>query len=225
MWQRNMVFNVNTVETGRSDFEIKDRFQASLAREFEFIKSFKTTASLYYEGRTGNPYSFAYSTDLNQDGFAGNDLVAVPSGSTDSRFDFSALSTAQQTAMFAYIQSSGLSKYAGGYAPKNAFFQPWVNRLDLSVKQSVPLHLGGAKLDLIFDFTNFGNFISKSLFNYTERAPTGPAQDLFDRILVGNASIDNVTGKIKPTSFAPASFLVDNTMSRWRVQLSARLSF
>ncbi len=225
MWQRNMVFNQDAGEVGRSDFEVKDRIQASVSREFEFIKQFKTTVSLYYEGRTGNPYSFAYSNDLNQDGQAGNDLVAIPSGPGDARFDLTALPTAQQDAMFAFIQNSGLSKYAGGYAPKNAFYQPWVNRLDLSIKQSVPLHFKKSKLDLILDFTNFGTFVSKSLFNYVERAPTGPAQDLFERRLVGNATIDNTTGKIKPTTWAPAGFLVDDTMSRWRIQLTARLSF
>ncbi len=225
MWQRNMAFNQGSVEVGTSDFEIKDRIQASLSREFEFIKKYKTTASIYYEGRTGNPYSFAYSGDLNQDGMAGNDLVAIPTGLTDSRFDFSAMTTAQTDAMFASIQSLGLAKYAGSFAPKNSFVQPWNNRLDLSIKQAIPLHFKTAKLDLILDFTNVGNFISKSLFNYIERAPTGAGQDLWERRLVGNATIDNTTGKIKPTTWAPADFLVDNTMSRWRVQLSARLSF
>ncbi|MEO7700595.1 MAG: TonB-dependent receptor [Opitutus sp.] len=225
MWQRNMVFNQDAGEVGRSDFEVKDRLQVGIAREIELVKRFKTTTSLYYEGRSGNPYSFAYSTDFNQDGQAANDLIAVPSDVNDSRFDFSALSTTQRDAMFAFIQGSGLSKYGGGYAPKNAFYQPWVNRLDLSLKQSIPLHAKTTKLDLILDFTNFGSFLSRSLFNYVERAPTGPAQDLFERRLVGNAQIDNATGKIKPTTWAPADFLVDDTMSRWRIQLTARLSF
>lgn len=225
MWQRNYVFNQDSGEVGRSDFEVRDRIQTSLAREFEFIKGYKTTGYLYYEGRSGNPYSFAYSTDLNQDGQAANDLIAVPTGPSDARFDFSALSTASSDAMFAFIQTSGLAKYAGSYAPKNTFFQPWVNRLDVGVKQNIPLHFKTARLDLILDCTNFGNFLSKSLFNYVERAPGGPGGDLFERRLVGSATIDNTTGKIKPTTWAPADFLVDNTMSRWRMQLSARLTF
>lgn len=223
-WQRNVVFNQGTVETGTSDFEVKDRIQASLSREFEFVKNCKTTASLYYEGRTGSPYSYAYSGDLNQDGFSGNDAVAIPTSQGDSRFDFSAMTQANIDAMFASISSLGLNKYAGGYAPKNAFYQPWVSRLDLSIKQQIPLHFKTAKLELVMDFTNFGTFISKSLFNYTYRAPS-TVNDVFDRRLVGNATIDNTTGKIKPTTWAPADFLVDDTMSRWRIQVSARLSF
>jgi hypothetical protein len=223
-WQRNAVFNQGAVEVGTSDFEIKDRVQVALTRQFEFIRHFRTTASLYYEGRSGNPYSFAYSSDLNQDGFAGNDLVAVPTDANDPRFDFSSLTATQIDSMMAFFKTSGLSRYAGGYAPKNVFYQPWVNRLDLKLSQNIPLHFKTASLDLFLDFTNFGNFISKSLFNYVERAPS-TVNDVFERRLVGNASIDNTTGKIKVTSFAPSDFLVDNTMSRWRVQVGARLKF
>jgi hypothetical protein len=223
-WQRNAVFNQGSVETGTSDFEIKDRIQANLARRFELIKGYKTTASLYYEGRTGTPYSYAYSSDMNGDGFAGNDLVAIPTGPSDARFDLSALPLAQSNAMFAFFNSSGLAKYAGSYAPKNIFFQPWVNRLDLKLNQNIPIHFHKSQLDLALDFTNFGNFISKDLFNYVERAPSN-VNDVFDRRLVGNASIDPVTNKIKVTSFAVSDFVIDNTMSRWRIQVSAKLSF
>ena len=58
----------------------------------------------------------------------------MPTSTTDARFDFSALPQAQSDAMFAYINNSGLAKYAGSYAPKNVFNQPWVNRLDLHVE-------------------------------------------------------------------------------------------
>jgi len=222
-WQRNAVFNQGAVETGTSDFEIKDRVQLTLTRRFEFIKKFRTTASLYYEGRTGTPYSYAYSNDLNQDSMSGNDLIAVPTDAADPRFDFSALTAAQIQSMLDFYKNNGLSQYAGAYAPKNAFYQPWINRLDLHLGQEIPLHWK-AKLELFLDFTNFGNFISKSMFNYVERAPS-TVNDVFDRRLVGTATIDNVTGKIKVATFAPTDFLIDNVMSRWRVQLGARLKF
>ncbi|MBI3885927.1 MAG: TonB-dependent receptor [Opitutae bacterium] len=224
MWQRNAVFNQDQVENGRSDFEVRDLVQAYVARQFEFVKKWRTTVSLYYEGRTGSPYSFAYSSDLNQDGMPGNDLVSVPTDLSDSRFDFSGLSATQQAAMLAFFQSSGLNKFAGGHAPKNSFYQPWVNRLDLKFKQDVPLHYRKAKLSLELDFTNFGTFLSQSLFNYVERAPS-TINDVFERRLLGNATIDNTTGKIRVTSFQTSDFLIDNTQSRWRIQVAARLTF
>ena len=224
MWQRNAVFNQGALEVGTSDFEVKDRVQASFAYQFKFWRDLKTTASLYYEGRSGSPYSYAYSNDLNNDGFAGNDLVAIPSDVNDPRFDFSGLPTAQRDAMFAYIQASGLSKYAGSYVPKNTLYQPWVNRLDLKLSQKIPFHFKNTEVELWLDFTNFGNFISKSLFNYVERAPS-VVNDVFERKLVGNATINTTTGKISPTTWSPSDFLVDNVMSRWRIQVGARLKF
>lgn len=229
MWQRNAVFNQSTqdrlfVETGTSDFEISQRVQLTLTRNFEFIRNYRTVASLYYEGRSGSAYSFAYSNDMNNDGMAGNDLVAVPSGPSDARFDLTALTSAQQAAMFAFFDTSGLSKYAGSYAPKNSFSQPWVSRLDLKFTQHIPLHFKSAKMEFFMDFTNFGNFLSKKLFNYVERAPSA-INDVFERRLVGNASINTADGKIRVTTFSPTNFLIDNTMSRWRMQVGAKISF
>ncbi len=224
MWQRNAVFNQGAVEVGTSDFEIKDRIQARFAYQFKFWRDFKTTAALYYEGRSGTPFSYAYSNDMNNDGMSGNDLVAIPTDVNDARFDFSSLPAAQRDAMFAYIQASGLSKYAGSYAPKNILYQPWVNRLDLHLEQDVPFHFKNSKLNLFLDFTNFGNFLSKSLFNYVERAPS-TVNDVFDRKLVGNATINTTTGKITPTTWAPTDFLIDNVMSRWRIQVGAKIVF
>jgi len=222
-WQRNAVFNQSRVEIGTSDFEVKDRLQMNFSRQIKVIKNAKTVIALAYEGRSGTPYSYAYSSDLNQDSMAGNDLVSIPTGANDSRFDFSALSPAQVQSMLDFMSSNGLSKYAGSYAPKNAFYQPWVNKLDLKVSQEIPLHWN-SRLKVYADFTNFGSFVSKSLFNYVLRAPS-TSNDVFDRRLVGNAAIDNATGKIKVTSFAPGDFLIDNTMSRWRLQVGATLEF
>jgi hypothetical protein len=226
-WQRNPVFNQGAVEEAHSDFEIRDRFQLTLTREFEFKKKWKTLASLYYEGRSGNPYSYVYASDLNGDSRADNDLVAVPTGPTDARFDFSGMTATSQAAYFDYINSHGLSKYAGGYAPKNAFQQPWVNRLDIKISQTIPV-AGPVKLELFADFINFGSFLSKKLFNYYEE-PVLISNDVFRRLSLGTAAY-SATGRIQPqANFSPAvantNFVLENVQSRWRMQVGAKLSF
>lgn len=221
-WQRNVIFNQAVVENGRSDFEVKDRVLISGSREFEWVKKWKTTVSLNYEGRTGNPFSWIYSNDLNTDGTS-NDTVAVPTGLSDPRFDFSGLSAADQQKYLDFIQSSGLAKYAGGVAPKNAFTQPWVNKLDLHVAQIVPLHFQTAQLEVFFDWTNFGSFVSRRLFNYYEEA-FRQTNDVFRRQFIGAAAY-NAAGQIRPTTIVPDGFTYDNGQSRWRVQFGARLKF
>ncbi|BET65541.1 TonB-dependent receptor [Opitutales bacterium ASA1] len=222
-WGRNVVFNQNTEEVGTADFEIKDRVQFSLNRQFEFVKNWRTLVSLYYEGRTGNPYSWVYSNDINGDGWTQNDTIAVPDGASDARFDFSAMTAGQLDAYLAFMESSGLSKYAGGVAPKNAFYEPWVNRLDLKFEQTIPMR-GDVRMKLFFDFINFGAFISRSLFDYTEISPL-LSNDVFRRRQIGNATYEN--GLIRPAAFTsePAGFNIDNGMSRWRIQLGAKLEF
>ncbi len=228
-WQRNVVFNQSAVENGVSDFEVRDRLQVSYSRQIEVYKNWKTIVSVYYEGRTGNPFSWVYgsvgaaSGDLNGDGRTDNDLVAVPSGVDDARFDFSGMTTAQRDAMLAFIQSSGLGRYAGGVAPKNGFTEPWFNRLDLKFVQQIPVY-SSVKLSLFFDFINFGSFIDDELFSYTEVAP-GISNDVFRRRFLSAASY-GTDGRIRPTYTAtPGDFGIDNGMSRWRIQLGARIEF
>ena len=198
----------------------------------QFIKKWKTTVSLNYEGRTGNPFSWIYSNDLNGDGTA-SDTIAVPSGATDSRFDFSGLSAAELEKYLSFSQSRGLGKYAGGVAPKNGFDQPWVNKLDLHVSQEVPLNFKTAKLEVFLDWTNFGSFLSRKLFNYYEEAARN-TNDVFRRQFIGPA-VYGTDGRIivqrstaaqaTPTAFAPDGFIYDNGQSRWRIQVGAKLKF
>ena len=190
------------------------------------MKKFKSTASLYYEGRTGNPYSWVFGGDLNGDGVSFNDRVLIPTGPSDGKFDFSGMTTAQSDAFFAFIQTSGLSQYAGKVVPKNSSTEPWFNKLDLKLVQSIPLH-GPVKLDLFLDFVNFGSFINSKMFNYTEIAPN-LSNDVFRTRTLTSATSYTVDGRIKPTytfTPGPTGFLIDNGMSRWRIQLGAKLSF
>ncbi len=230
-WAFNIVFNQGQVEETRSDFEVRDRLQASFTKEFSFFKRFKSSATLYYEGRSGLPYSFVYSGDLNFDGSSANDAVAVPTGASDARFDFSGMTADQQTAYFAFIQKSGLGKYAGGYAPRNSFIGPWQNRLDLHFSQEVKV-AGPVHVEMFVDFINFGNWISKDLFNYVETL--GSPGNSNQNVVLGNASYA-ADGRVRPTVSLNADgtlvlptasqFLPNNGDSRWRVQGGVRLKF
>ncbi len=239
-WQFNNVFNQNAVEVGRSDYEIRDRLQASVSREFRFYRDNLTTVSLYYEGRTGQPYSYVYSNDLNGDGFGGNDLVAVPKGTTDPRFNFTGLSADQQAAYFGFLQSSGLDKYAGGYAPRNAFTTQWQNRLDLRVTHELPVYRN-IKIEFFADFMNFGSWINKKLFNYVLEI-NGSTTNSSQLRTFSNATYD-AAGLVKPTLITdtqhplglnpdgtanvPSTSLIvpNNADSRWKVQGGVSLKF
>ncbi|MEO6002252.1 MAG: carboxypeptidase regulatory-like domain-containing protein [Opitutus sp.] len=228
-WVRNAVFNQNTVELSRSDFEVKNRVQLTLTREWEFVKRWKTFGSLYFEGRNGNPYSFTYNSDLNGDGVSGNDLVYVPAGVSDPNVDFSALTAAQTTAYLAYIDKSELGQYKGTYARRNSFILPWQNRLDIRLSQKVPI-AGPAELELFADFINFGYWLSRDFFGYVEEL--GNNNGVYARRLLGTASYSS-DGRLRPAgvtldaagNYVPAGAQINPLASRWRIQFGARLKF
>lgn len=223
-WFRNATFNQNTVEEDTADYEIRNEVKVGLTRQFEFVKKWRTTATLFYNGRTGNPYSWVFGGDLNGDGVPFNDRVAVPSGANDSRFDFSQMSPAQRDAFLTFVSSSELAKFAGGIAPKNAFVEPWMNRLDLKLQQEVPIH-GPMRLSFILDFINLGSFIDKDFFGYTELAPF-LSNGVYRTRTLTNGTAYGPDGRIRPTfTSQPVGFAIDNGMSRWRIQFSAKLEF
>jgi hypothetical protein len=232
-WQFNSVFNQNQVEVARSDYEIRNRVQASVSREFHFTKDLVTTISLYYEGRTGQPYSWVYSNDLNGDGFSTNDLMAVPTGPTDPRFDFGGMTPAQQTAYFATINADkDLPKYAGKIMPRNAGTAPWQNRLDLRFVQDLPAYKR-VKLQFHLDFINFGAWVARGFFNYVQEINSSPSNGGQTRAL--GAATYTAAGLIRPTISTdqanqitlPSSSVIlpNNGDSRWKIVAGVHLLF
>lgn len=231
-WGFNVVFNQGAIEEVRSDYEIRDRIQASISKEFSFFDRYKTTATLYYEGRSGQPFSYVYSGDLNSDGNNANDVFFVPTGLDDPRFNFASMTTAQQAAYFDFIESSGLDAYAGTYVPRNAFIGPWQNRLDLQVTQQVKV-AGPVLVEVFADFINFGSWLSEDLFNYVETFGPSTTNSNQSRVL-GNASY-GADGRLTPTvSLNPDGSIVlpansrltpNNSDARWRIQAGVRLKF
>ena len=237
-WAFNIVFNQGAVEVERSDYEISDRFQLSVSKEFRFFGRMRSVFSLYYEGRSGQPYSYVYSGDLNRDGNSNNDVFAVPTGLDDARFDFSGLNTGERDAYFRFIEESGLEKYAGSYAPRNAFTTAWQNRLDLRFSQEVRV-AGPVVVELFADFLNFGSWLNEDIFNYIETINTSTTNSNQFRAL-GTAAY-TTTGLIRPTltsvggstldskgnlQFASGSQIqANNADSKWRVQAGVRVKF
>ncbi|HWA25415.1 MAG TPA: TonB-dependent receptor [Lacunisphaera sp.] len=228
-WVRNAVFNQNTIEVSRSDFEVRNRIQFTYTREFEFAKNYKTLASLYYEGHSGAPYSFTYNSDANGDGVSGNDLVYVPTGANDAKVDFSALSSAQANAYLAFVDNTALAKFKGTFAPRNSFTLPWQNRLDIRVSQKIPL-ASVAEFELFADFINFGYWLSRDFFGYVEEL--GNNNGVYARRLLGTATYAS-DGRLRPAGvtldangqFIPADATINPLASRWRIQVGARLKF
>jgi hypothetical protein len=63
------------------------------------------------------------------------------------------------------------------------------------------------------------------MFGYTELSPFANTDVFRTRTLTGTTTY-GPDGRLRPTYTAePAGFLIDNTQTRWRIQLGAKLSF
>ena len=85
-WGNNNTFDPNEEVTATSAYEIRDRFTAAVNWRHAFFGDYYTSVSMFYEGRTGRPYSYVYDNDANGDSRFGNDLLYIPSGPGDVLF-------------------------------------------------------------------------------------------------------------------------------------------
>ena len=219
------VYNPNEEVASVSNTSTKDKVVATFAREFEFVKNYKTTFAVVYEGRTGRPYSWVFRGDANGDGYTSNDLFYVPSGPTDSKVRFT--SPAESAAFFAYVANTpGLNKYAGGVVARNADIMPWVNTIDLKITQEIPIYKN-VKTELYLNVINIANLVDKKWgildevdFPY-RRAVAGANYDA-----AANGGAGQYVYTFSPNTLDGLNTVANETSaSRWQVLMGVRVKF
>jgi len=159
------VFNPNEEVAANSSYLVKHRFNALLNWEQKFFSQYKTRFGLFYEGRSGKPYSWTFNNDMNGDGLAGNDLMYVPTafGSGEVVFfgDTAANRSNEQKFWDVVNSSAALSNAAGGVVRRNDSFSRWVNSFDVRISQEIPGLFKHNKASFSFDILNIGNLINK----------------------------------------------------------------
>jgi len=165
-WGGRAVFNPNENVASNSNYLVKDRFTANVNWQKRFFGEYKTTFGLFYEGRSGKPYSWTVNNDLNGDGLAGNDLMYIPSAPGSGEVVFSgatpAARAANEAAFWKVVNANGdLRKAKGGVIGRNESFSPWTNSFDVRMSQEVPGFFKGNKGIITFDILNFGNLLNR----------------------------------------------------------------
>jgi hypothetical protein len=153
-----------------SNFQRPHRFIAFGSYTAPWKKN-QTDLTFYFEAISGNPIVYVANTDLNGDGFAGNDPIYVPrnaadpaeirigTGTTTANFQ---LSTADAELFEKFIQSQPcLDRQRGRIMDRNSCRGPAQKRMDLSVRQSLP-QVGTHALTLQLDVFNFANLLNKN---------------------------------------------------------------
>jgi len=231
--------NINEPTSSTARYEIRDRIAGSLNWDHKFFGDYSTSVGLFYEGRSGRPYSYIFSGDANGDGRTFNDLFYVPAGPGDVLFG-SLSATGVFTANAAMEQAfwnwmgtqTDLQAYRGQVAPENGFRANWVNTFDIRISQELPGFFKGHKSQVWFDIQNVGNLLNKDWGHVIDY---GFNANLAAATLVG---IDPATGKYvytyrSGTEFGQATAQgiptnadgQTNGISQWSMTIGVRYEF
>jgi hypothetical protein len=172
------VINRNEPLIGRAQHEIEHRLVVNLAYQKEFFSGYNTVFNMFFERRSGRPFSQVLANDS---AYGGNSsyysayLPRLPNGADDAFFDFSLLSFEDTMAI---AKAAGISQYAGNYLPKNVGTQPWLTTIDLAINQELPGLISDHKGQLYIIIDNFANLLNSDWGKSYRMAST--QQKLFD---------------------------------------------
>lgn len=207
----------NNPELTYSSHDTRHRIAVALSKKFNFFKGAPTTFSLFYEGRSGRPYSTIYRYDYNGDGQS-NDAIYVPVDANDI-----ILVGGTWEELDAYIKADpALDSHRGEIMPRNASRDPWYHRIDLKIAQEIPVPgLKGHKLILSFDIENLMNLFNKEWGYYKYiQYDDSPLQ------FMGYNSAGAPTFKfIGDASSDDARYLINQEFSRWRALFGVKYKF
>lgn len=163
----------NNVAYGISNDQVKYFFKYGVNYDHAFFGDYKTTFALFGESRIGHPFSYTFqdfgsgrssvfgTTGVSSGtGTGGNRYLMYVPTTNDPLVSYS--SPAVRDAVNAFIDASGLGKYRGQIAPRNAFHSKWFTRIDLHVSQELPTGIGKSRVTIFGDIENFTNFLNKN---------------------------------------------------------------
>jgi len=137
--------------------------------------------------------------------------------------NFSNLSQAEIDGLFDFFDATGLSAYAGGIAPKNAFNSPWSSDLDMRIQQDIGLWKEH-QVQIFFDIENVLNLFGPG--NNKRYADTGDIQEGVRVLEINERSpAINNTDEFEITRWYDEGQNLDVDDSVWRIQVGIRYKF
>jgi len=231
-YQRTARLNPNADIPGTSNYNVPRSIKLSLNWQHNFIDNLRTQASVFYSGRTGNPYTWTFSNDANGDSISGFDPAYIPAAN-DPKVAFAAGTSPAVIQQFEdfLAHDKYLSGHRGMIAGRNSAHLAWANQLDLSFAQEVPGIWG--KGEVRFDIFNFLNLLNNK---WGEQQVAG----LYNtRNLVGYGGVNangqyvytlptDKNGNYQPQALAfydGGFYDPSRVVSRWSVMVTLRYKF
>lgn len=151
----------NNPTESNSNYEVPHRFTLRAGVDVPlFGRDLFTKIDLFGVMSQSRPYSVVFDDAGNLFGDRQNDrhLQYIPTGAGDANVIFApGFDTA---GFFGVVDALGLTKYAGGVAPRNAFQSDWYTQWDLRIEQELPGLFEGHKTAAFVIIDNLGNLIN-----------------------------------------------------------------
>lgn len=224
------VFNSGEDIAKTARYEIKNRFTANLNWKHAFFGDYDTNVGLFYEGRSGRPFSYVFVNDANGDGRTANDLFYVPDGDvlfgTLNAQGVFTPNAAMATAFNDWLAANPeLAKYAGSYAPANAFRAKFVNTFDVRISQELPGFFKEHKSEIWLDIQNIGNMIDKTWGNIYDYGFFADSRVATLQGIYQGKYVYNFVRADAPTVANADNDGVNAGVSQWSIQAGFRYKF
>jgi hypothetical protein len=226
--------NPNDSSEDTSRFEVPLSVKASLSWDKAFFGDNKTTISMYYNGRSGLPYSWTFgSTDVNGDGIGNVDLAYIPLVN-DPKVTYPVGTTAADIQAFQDFISGDayLNANRGKIAGRNASQQPWINQLDMGFQQELSGFSKRDKFVVRMDIYNFLNFLNKDWgqqngLGYFGTRRLANVADVTGTCPTNCQYVYQITGSGAPQKYGVYDTYTNpaRVISRWQAMLTVRYQF
>jgi hypothetical protein len=164
-YQYNITKSRNEDFAARGAYEVEHSFKVNLAYNTEFFSGYATRFNVYFERRSGRPFSYTMGMFRNGDLGDSRDfnsssayLAYIPTGPDDANvnWDRSKLSWEELETL---LNRAGINE-RGQILDRNSGTQPWVTTMDISVKQEIPGFAKGHSGEVYFMIDNFANLLN-----------------------------------------------------------------
>lgn len=175
---------------------------------------FGLTSAFFFRARSGTPFGYSVLGDANADG-SGNDLVYVPTDASN----ISLASPAAFATLDALIESETcLRKQRGRVMSRNSCRNASVRRLDVRLGKQLGLN-GHRRLELTTDIFNLPNLLNRKWGIYRQTSSNESAQ------LLRVDGWDPLANRPRYTVQTVNRNAAVIDLSRWRMQIGARIDF
>ncbi len=206
--------NPNEPELATSVYDPGHRVNFTASKEIGLFGGATATASMYYSGQSGRPYTLRFSNDINGDGRT-SDLLYIPASASEVTF-----TNGTYQNLVNFLQEEGcLDKYIGQIIPRNVCRAPWQNQLDFRLNVALPFQR--VKAEITLDVLNVLNLLNSrwGIQEYTSFNSIAPVAGTLTSGRITAYNIANLTS----SNFR--RYFRDDVRSRWQMQLGGRLRF